>query len=212
MTAVDDEVARVAHSADLEHARPPLLPRSIHPSEHGCLGPWCTGCRVLGRANWPEEATDRAGIRKTSDLVPRTTKLAFRFHELALQANLYAILFVCVAHDARKLLGLKARRRTCSLSPSRSVDRAVDDVMNIVHTHEMTKRLQAIGNSAGIIIDRPILDLLGITQETELDLKTDGRRLIITPLENDQSRRGRLAKVQARALRRHAETFRKLAK
>lgn len=84
--------------------------------------------------------------------------------------------------------------------------------MNIVHTQEMTKRLQAIGNSAGIIIDRPILDLLGITQETDLDLKTDGKRLIITPLENDQSRRGRLAKVQARALRRHADTFKKLAK
>jgi antitoxin component of MazEF toxin-antitoxin module len=76
----------------------------------------------------------------------------------------------------------------------------------------MTKRLQAIGNSAGIIIDRPILDLLGITQETELDLKTDGKRLIITPIESKGARRARLAKVQARALRRHAETFRKLAK
>jgi antitoxin component of MazEF toxin-antitoxin module len=76
----------------------------------------------------------------------------------------------------------------------------------------MTKRLQAIGNSAGIIIDSPILDQLGITQDTELDLKTDGKRLIITPLENAPSRRGRLAKVQARVLRRHAETFRKLAK
>ncbi len=47
---------------------------------------------------------------------------------------------------------------------------------------------------------------------TDLDLKTDGKRLIITPLESERSRRGRLAKVQARALRRHAETFRKLAK
>ena len=34
--------------------------------------------------------------------------------------------------------------------------------------------IQAIGNSAGIIIDKPILDLLGITPETELELKTDG--------------------------------------
>ena len=76
----------------------------------------------------------------------------------------------------------------------------------------MTKRLQAIGNSAGIIIDRPILDLLGITHETDLDLKTDGKRLIITPLADDPSRRGRLAKVQTRTLRRHAETFRKLAR
>ena len=98
------------------------------------------------------------------------------------------------------------------LSAKRSADAALDDVVNIVHTHVMTKRLQAIGNSAGIIIDRPILDLLGITQETDLDLKTDGKRLIITPLESERSGRGRLAKVQARVLRRHAETFRKLAK
>jgi len=70
--------------------------------------------------------------------------------------------------------------------------------VNIVNTKVMTKRLQAIGNSAGIIIDRPILDLLGITQETYLDLKTDGKRLIITPLESERSGRGRLAKVQAR--------------
>jgi antitoxin component of MazEF toxin-antitoxin module len=76
----------------------------------------------------------------------------------------------------------------------------------------MTKRLQAIGNSSGIIIDRPILDLLGITQDTDLDLKTDGKRLIITPLEGEPSRRATLAKVQARALRRHAGTFRRLAK
>lgn len=78
-------------------------------------------------------------------------------------------------------------------------------------TSGMTKRLQAIGNSSGIIIDRPILDLLGITQETDLDLETDGKRLIITPLRGDD-RSKRLAKVQSRALRNHAETFRKLAK
>jgi len=89
---------------------------------------------------------------------------------------------------------------------------ALDDVGNIVHTDDVTKRLQAIGNSAGIIIDRPILDLLGITQETDLELKTDGKRLIITPLASKGSRREQLAKVQARALRRHADTFRKLAK
>ena len=56
----------------------------------------------------------------------------------------------------------------------------------------MTKRLQAIGNSAGIIIDKPILELLGITPETELELSTDGQRLIITPV-SEKSRRSRVA-------------------
>ena len=75
----------------------------------------------------------------------------------------------------------------------------------------MTKRLQAIGNSAGIIIDKPILDLLGITPETELELSTDGERLIITPV-SDKARKGRVARLQARVLASHEKTFRKLAK
>jgi antitoxin MazE len=75
----------------------------------------------------------------------------------------------------------------------------------------MTKRLQAIGNSAGIIIDKPILELLGITPETELELSTDGQRLIITPVL-EKSRRSRVARLQARVLASHEKTFRKLAK
>ena len=80
------------------------------------------------------------------------------------------------------------------------------------YEHRVTKRLQAIGNSAGIIIDKPILDLLGITPETELDLKTDGERLIITPVREPAQRARRLAKVQSRVVRKHERTFRKLAK
>jgi antitoxin MazE len=76
----------------------------------------------------------------------------------------------------------------------------------------MTKRLRAIGNSAGIIIDKPILELLKITPETELDLSTDGERLIITPVRTAAARRAALARAQARVLRDHDETFRKLAK
>ena len=75
----------------------------------------------------------------------------------------------------------------------------------------MTKRLQAIGNSAGIIIDKPILELLGITPETELELSTDGQRLIITPV-SEKSRRSRVARLQARVIASHEKTFRKLAK
>ncbi|HVY05668.1 MAG TPA: Rieske 2Fe-2S domain-containing protein [Burkholderiales bacterium] len=46
----------------------------------------------------------------------------------------------------------------------------------------MTKRLQTVGNSAGVIIDKPIRELLRITPETELDISTDGNRVIITPM------------------------------
>jgi antitoxin MazE len=76
----------------------------------------------------------------------------------------------------------------------------------------MTKRLQTIGNSAGIILDKPILDLLGITSETELELSTDGHRLIITPTPSPASRRRKLTAIQAKVLKNHEGTFRKLAK
>ena len=46
----------------------------------------------------------------------------------------------------------------------------------------MKKRLTNIGNSLGLVIEKPILELLQITQETELEMTTDGTRLIIEPL------------------------------
>jgi antitoxin MazE len=45
----------------------------------------------------------------------------------------------------------------------------------------MRKRLTFVGNSLGLVIERPILDLLNITKDTELEVTTDGRRLIIEP-------------------------------
>jgi antitoxin MazE len=76
----------------------------------------------------------------------------------------------------------------------------------------MVKRLQTIGNSSGLILDKPILELLKITPDTDLDISTDGERLIITPLRGDALRKRKLERAQARTLKSHAETFRKLAK
>jgi antitoxin component of MazEF toxin-antitoxin module len=76
----------------------------------------------------------------------------------------------------------------------------------------MVKRLQAVGNSSGIIIDKPILELLRITPQTELDVSTDGERLIITPIRPTSDRKVRLERAQQRTLKSHERTFRKLAK
>jgi antitoxin component of MazEF toxin-antitoxin module len=77
----------------------------------------------------------------------------------------------------------------------------------------MNKRLRAIGNSVGIIIDKPILELLKITPDTELELSTDGERLVITPIRTPaRSRKEAIAKAQNRVLKDHDATFRKLAK
>ena len=74
----------------------------------------------------------------------------------------------------------------------------------------MTKRLSIVGNSAALIIDKPILELLGIGMETDLDIHTDGHNLIISPVMREQNARAQAA--HRRVIARHDQTFRKLAK
>ena len=73
----------------------------------------------------------------------------------------------------------------------------------------MVKKLTSVGNSLALIIDRPILDLLNITKETELDLKTDGENLLIMPVRKNLEER--FAASAERIMEIHHETLRKLA-
>lgn len=74
----------------------------------------------------------------------------------------------------------------------------------------MRKTLTAIGNSLGIVIEKPILELLDINRDTELEMRTDGDRLIIEPVRKNQ--RKRIAKATQRVMDAHDQTLRKLAK
>jgi antitoxin component of MazEF toxin-antitoxin module len=74
----------------------------------------------------------------------------------------------------------------------------------------MRKKLSAIGNSLGIVIEKPILELLSIDRDTELDMRTDGDRLIIKPVRG--SRRTKVKAALRRAMTAHDATLRKLAK
>ena len=74
----------------------------------------------------------------------------------------------------------------------------------------MRKKLSAIGNSLGIVIEKPILDLLKIDRDTELDITTDGTRLVLEPVR--KRRREELLSTAKRIMDTHQETFKKLAK
>jgi antitoxin component of MazEF toxin-antitoxin module len=51
----------------------------------------------------------------------------------------------------------------------------------------MVKKLIRHGNSAALVIDKPIMEILNITNETIFELSTDGKNLILSPqIENDQ--------------------------
>jgi len=74
----------------------------------------------------------------------------------------------------------------------------------------MVKHLTQHGNSAALVIDKAVLALLHITMKTQLELATDGRSLIISPV------RGAKRVVRFRAAldavnRRHGKTLKALA-
>lgn len=74
----------------------------------------------------------------------------------------------------------------------------------------MRKKLVKHGNSWALIIDKPIMELLGITPESEFEFRTDGVELNIRPAESDigdEEFRQALDELKAR----HHETLKKLA-
>ena len=46
----------------------------------------------------------------------------------------------------------------------------------------MIKKLSRHGNSMALIIDKPILEILNITDETPLKISTDGKIITIKPM------------------------------
>lgn len=74
----------------------------------------------------------------------------------------------------------------------------------------MIKKLSPVGNSLGLIIDRPVLDLLKITRDTPLEVTTDGESLFIRPVRVSKKRRVR--ESAKRLMSAHSSTLRKLAK
>jgi antitoxin component of MazEF toxin-antitoxin module len=71
----------------------------------------------------------------------------------------------------------------------------------------MIKKLTRHGNSLALVIDRPILDLLKIDSETQLDISTDGHRLIVAPAEQPE----KLAATQSTAHGRLGKAVKKRA-
>ena len=74
----------------------------------------------------------------------------------------------------------------------------------------MVKRLTAHGNSAALVIDKPVLELLHITMKTPLELVTDGRNLIISPVRGGK-REAQFRTALEAVNRWHGKTLKALA-
>lgn len=74
----------------------------------------------------------------------------------------------------------------------------------------MRKHLTKIGNSLGVVLDRPLLEQLGVDAETELEISSDGSVILIAPVRS-KKRDAKLKKVTDRVFDAYAGAFKKLA-
>jgi antitoxin MazE len=75
----------------------------------------------------------------------------------------------------------------------------------------MRRKLSKHGNSLALVIEKPVLELLGINAETELEVTTDGNRLIVFPANAEDYDR-RFEEAAAFVFERYDKTLANLAK
>lgn len=74
----------------------------------------------------------------------------------------------------------------------------------------MIKKLTRHGNSAALVIDRAVLDLLNIDIDTPLEVSTDGKALIVTPV-HDEERRKRFEEALEKTNKNYGRALKRLA-
>jgi hypothetical protein len=75
----------------------------------------------------------------------------------------------------------------------------------------MSSRLVQVGDAHAVIVDRALLDRLGISAETALEVTADGASLRITPRFSVAEHRQRVRAAAEHVLTKHQATFEKLA-
>jgi antitoxin component of MazEF toxin-antitoxin module len=74
----------------------------------------------------------------------------------------------------------------------------------------MRKKLTKTGNSLALVLDKPLLDRVGIDASTPLEVSTDGQVIVISPVRA-RRRTARLKRVVEEVHRRYSGAFRRLA-
>ena len=74
----------------------------------------------------------------------------------------------------------------------------------------MTRKLSKHGNSLVLVIDRSVLELLGMDEDTLLNISTDGRALIIEPSQG-RGRGERFRQALTGCNRQYGEALKRLA-
>jgi antitoxin MazE len=74
----------------------------------------------------------------------------------------------------------------------------------------MRKKLTRTGNSLALVLDKRLLDRVGIDADTPLDVSTNGQVIVVSPVR-DRRRMAKLRRIVAEAHQRYGGVFRRLA-
>ena len=74
----------------------------------------------------------------------------------------------------------------------------------------MKKRLTRSGNSVALVLDKPLLEELGIDAGTQVEMSTNGDVLVVTPVRG-KARERKFRKSAEKIASRYAGLFRRLA-
>ena len=74
----------------------------------------------------------------------------------------------------------------------------------------MIKKLTRTGNSVALVLDKALLEELGLNENAEVELSTNGQVLVVTPRRNP-ARERRFRKSVSKVNEKYAGLFRRLS-
>ncbi len=76
----------------------------------------------------------------------------------------------------------------------------------------MIKKLVKHGNSSALILDKALLKILNLDNTSEVEISTDGKSLIITPVKFKFSDNEKIQNTIEEAIEKYNDLFKELAK
>jgi antitoxin component of MazEF toxin-antitoxin module len=104
---------------------------------------------------------------------------------------------------------LRILKRALQAGIGREPSLALDKDTLCVYTQSMTKKLIRHGNSAALVLDKALLDLLKVKIDTPLEVTTDGKNIIISP-QSVPNAEGTVLEALEKINRRHGSVLRRL--
>ena len=75
----------------------------------------------------------------------------------------------------------------------------------------MKKKFTQVGNSLAILIDKPILELLHLDKDTELEVTTENGKLVIFPKKDRLQAEERIEEILKKLDKKYGKVFKNLA-